>query len=110
MHPGLPHQARWRFKRVANRFLKLYTRGSQEGKGEKRDERRRTNHHDNASRMIRGNRVSRMQSVAGPGYNGPASPNPKSMTVAPVSIPKTEVHCAQCGGVLNPDEGQVVLT
>ncbi len=31
-----------------------------------------------------------------------------SNTAAP--LPKTEVHCAQCGGVLNPDEGQVFLT
>lgn len=32
------------------------------------------------------------------------------MTSAPASIPKAEVHCAQCGGLLNPDEGQVFLT
>jgi predicted RNA-binding Zn-ribbon protein involved in translation (DUF1610 family) len=32
------------------------------------------------------------------------------MTNAPAIMPKDEVHCAQCGGVLNPDEGQVFLT
>ncbi len=32
------------------------------------------------------------------------------MTSAPASIPKAEVHCAQCGGLLNPDDGQVFLT
>jgi DNA-directed RNA polymerase subunit RPC12/RpoP len=32
------------------------------------------------------------------------------MTDTTVSLPKTEVHCAQCGGLLNPDEGQVFLT
>ena len=32
------------------------------------------------------------------------------MTTSAAPIPKSEVHCAQCGGVLNPDEGQVFLT
>jgi predicted RNA-binding Zn-ribbon protein involved in translation (DUF1610 family) len=32
------------------------------------------------------------------------------MTSASASIPKAEVHCAQCGGLLGPDEGQVFLT
>jgi DNA-directed RNA polymerase subunit RPC12/RpoP len=32
------------------------------------------------------------------------------MTSVPASIPKAEVHCAQCGGLLNPDEGQMFLT
>ena len=32
------------------------------------------------------------------------------MTNSAVPLPKAEVHCAQCGGVLNPDEGQVFLT
>jgi predicted RNA-binding Zn-ribbon protein involved in translation (DUF1610 family) len=32
------------------------------------------------------------------------------MTNAAVALPKAEVHCAQCGGLLNPDEGQVFLT
>src|SRR5436305_13917734 len=32
------------------------------------------------------------------------------MTNAPAVLPKDEIHCAQCGGVLNPDEGQVFLT
>jgi DNA-directed RNA polymerase subunit RPC12/RpoP len=32
------------------------------------------------------------------------------MSNAPAEIPKAEVHCAQCGGLLNPDEGQVFLT
>jgi len=32
------------------------------------------------------------------------------MTNAAAILPKNEIHCAQCGGVLNPDEGQVFLT
>ena len=32
------------------------------------------------------------------------------MTNNTVLIPKAEIHCAQCSGVLNPDEGQVFLT
>ncbi len=32
------------------------------------------------------------------------------MTDTVVSLPKAEVHCAQCGGLLSPDEGQVFLT
>ena len=32
------------------------------------------------------------------------------MTNTPTAIPKSEVHCAQCGGTLNPDEGQMFLT
>jgi hypothetical protein len=32
------------------------------------------------------------------------------MTDTVVSPPKAEVHCAQCGGLLHPDEGQIFLT
>jgi DNA-directed RNA polymerase subunit RPC12/RpoP len=32
------------------------------------------------------------------------------MTNAPADLPKNEIHCAQCGGLLNPDEGQMFLT
>jgi DNA-directed RNA polymerase subunit RPC12/RpoP len=34
------------------------------------------------------------------------------MTTQPAAapLPKAEVHCAQCGGILHPDEGQVFLT
>ena len=31
------------------------------------------------------------------------------MTVQPIALPSAEVHCAQCGGVLHPDEGQLFL-
>jgi len=32
------------------------------------------------------------------------------MTNTPAALPKSAVHCAQCGGLLNPGEGQVFLT
>jgi DNA-directed RNA polymerase subunit RPC12/RpoP len=32
------------------------------------------------------------------------------MTTTPAPIPKAEVKCAQCGGLLQPDEGQIFLT
>ena len=32
------------------------------------------------------------------------------MTTSSPALPNTEVHCAQCGGVLHPDEGQIFLT
>ena len=32
------------------------------------------------------------------------------MSTDPAPIPKSEFHCAQCGGLLHPDEGQMFLT
>jgi DNA-directed RNA polymerase subunit RPC12/RpoP len=32
------------------------------------------------------------------------------MTNSAADLPKNEIHCAQCGGLLNPDEGQLFLT
>lgn len=32
------------------------------------------------------------------------------MTTEAAPLPATEIHCAQCGGALRPDEGQVFLT
>jgi hypothetical protein len=31
------------------------------------------------------------------------------MTASTTTLPKTEVHCAQCGGLLHPGEGQIFL-
>ncbi len=35
---------------------------------------------------------------------------PTTTTTASPALPNTEVHCAQCGGVLRPEAGQVFLT
>ena len=83
----LPHQAARRI-RDCRAIRALYTMGSQQGKPT----------------------AARLSCPASPAARYNAAWVPMTNTAPAVSLPDAEVRCAQCGGVLHPDEGQIFLT